>query len=177
MGHGDSQLKPYKACGLELHPSMIDKSARALFSLQPAVHTHTYTRTHACWDRSVSTTDVAGPSPLWPDTCGAATLCSVAVKQSSSGSLQPGNLKIICPTRPLSICSHHSGGLLPLYQGRWKWKFFVSFASGGKKKKVWRFRNGSAFRLLCFSSAYLCGGNTDDIGEDHQELWNEFKNK
>ena len=46
VGHPDSQLRPYKACGLELHPSMLHKSARALFSLQAAVHTHTHARTH-----------------------------------------------------------------------------------------------------------------------------------
>lgn len=40
MGHPDSQLQPYKVCDFELHPSMLDNGATALFSLQAAVCTH-----------------------------------------------------------------------------------------------------------------------------------------
>lgn len=69
LEHAHSQPHPYKACGLELYPTMLGKSARALFSLQAAVHSHTHTHTATYWHRSVLTTDSARLSPLWPAAC------------------------------------------------------------------------------------------------------------
>lgn len=138
MGHPDSQLQPYKA---EPHPSMPDERARAFFSLKAAVctciHTHMLgwlcTDCWQCWAVTL-VARVRG-----------AALCSVAVEQSSSRSLQ---LEILCPTHPSSIGSHHSGGCFSLL-GQMKMNQFVSVPSGGKS--CWDL----AMLILFFEGNYL----------------------
>lgn len=73
MGAADSQVQPYK---VELLPSMPDKTAWALFSLEAAVHWHT----QKCQDRSVLT----GRHPGGPVRA-AAAVRGLAVEQSSCG--------------------------------------------------------------------------------------------